>query len=113
MNFYENYENEKPEVHEDFEMGTVCNAFGYSVNMFGRKVNVWLLLLIIIVLVIALFYRKNKRFPTSACDLTNSFTSQTSPGLANIRGGMLDTQTQAGRFFSNMFDTPQFIRNLN
>ncbi len=108
MNFYENYENEKPEVHEDFEMGTVCNTFGYSVNMFGRKVNVWLLLLIVIVLATALFYRKNKRLPTY-----NDITISTTSSMGALRGGMLDTQTQAGRFFSNMFDTPQFIRNLN
>ena len=98
MNSYEDYENEG---HEDFQMGTVCNAFNYSVNLFGYRVNVWVLLLVVAVLLGAYFYQQNKRLPTFS-DMHLSSTSS-----------MGDIARQMGGFAATLSDTPSFIRNLN
>jgi 4-hydroxybenzoate polyprenyltransferase len=101
MNSYEDYENESYENYEDFQMGTVCNAFSYSVNLFGYRVNIWVLLLVVAVLLGALFYQQNKRLPTFS-DVSLSSTSS-----------MGDIAKQMGGFAATLSDTPNFIKNLN
>jgi hypothetical protein len=98
MNSYEDYENES---YEDFQMGSVCNALNYSVNLFGYRVNVWVLLLVVAVLVGAYYYQQNKRLPTLG-DMQFSSTSS-----------MGDIAKQMGGFAAGLSDTPSFIRNLN
>lgn len=101
MNSHEDYENEGYENHEDFQMGSVCGALGYSVKIFGYRINFWVLLLIIVVLLGALFYKKNKRLPNMS-DITLSSTSS-----------MGSIARQMGGFAAVISDTPNFIKNLN
>ena len=101
MNTYEDYDNEGYESHEDFNMGSVCGALNYSVNLFGYRVNVWVLLLVVAVLGGAFFYRQNKRLPTFS-DVQLSSTSSS----------MGDIARQMGGFAATLSDTPDFIKNL-
>lgn len=89
------YENE---VHEDFEVGTVCNTLKYNVNVLGYEVNVWVLLLVVaVVLGVVWFQGRHNRFPTLS-DISLSSTSS-----------MADIAKQMGGYSIN---TPSFIRNL-
>lgn len=89
------YENE---VHEDFQVGTVCNTLKYNVNVLGFEVNVWVLLLVVaVILGTTWFYGKNDRLPTLS-DISLSTTSS-----------MRDIAKQMGGYSIN---TPSFIRNL-
>ena len=101
MNTYEDYENEGFEYQEDFNMGTVCGALNYSVNLFGYRVNVWVLLLVVAVLAGAYFYNQNKRLPTIS-DVQLSSTSSMGE-IARQMGGFAATLSS---------ETPDFIRNL-
>ncbi len=90
----QDYENE---VQENFEVGTVCSALKYKVNVFGMEMNIWVLLLVVAVVAGALFYQRVGRMPQLS-DL--SFSSTSSMG---------DIHKQMGGF---TLSTPSFIRNL-
>jgi hypothetical protein len=89
-NSFENYENEN---QENFSVSGVTS---YSVNLFGHRVNIWVLLLVVAVLLVAVFYERNKRLP-SLNDLSATSSMQT---IAQQMGGF------------DLSDTPRFIKKL-
>ena len=86
----------------------MCRVVNYSVNLFGFRVNVWALLLVIIVMCGALFYLQYKRLPRMS-DLSSSQT-----GGFSSTSSMNTVHNQMGGFASSpsLSVTPSFIRNL-
>ena len=91
-------------VHEDYEANSVCSVFKYSLNLFGTRVNIWVLLLVILLIVGALFYQQNKRLPTFK-DISDKFSSTSSMGTIKEQMGGFDSS-------HSLSATPNFIRNL-
>ena len=91
-------------VHEDYEANSVCSVFKYSLNLFGTRVNIWVLLLVILLIVGALFYQQNKRLPTFK-DISDKFSSTSSMNTINKQMGGFDSS-------HSLSATPNFIRNL-
>ena len=103
--------DDEDDIEEEFEANSVCKVFNYSLNLFGTRVNIWILFLVISVIVGALFYYQNKRLPSM---------SDFSFSLSNKKGGFSSTSSmntvynQMGGFDSpqSLSSTPNFIRNL-
>lgn len=96
------------EVHEDYDGTNVCKVFNYSVKLFDTRVNIWILLLVIIVILVGLFYYQHKRLPNKK-DLTFSNT-----GGFSSTSSMNTVYRQMGGFANSpsLSSTPNFIRNL-
>ena len=89
---------------EDYVGTNVCGVVNYSINLFGLKVNIWILMLVIIVISGAIFYQRNKRLPNMN-DIQSTFSSTSD----------MDTiKQQMGGFISSpsLSSTPNFIKNL-
>ena len=86
----------------------MCRVVNYSVNLFGFRVNVWALILVIIVMFGALFYLQYKRLPNMS-DLSSSHV-----GGFSSTSSMNTVHNQMGGFASSpsLSVTPSFIRNL-
>jgi len=94
------YQNED---QENFEMGTVCNTLKYQVNLFGYKVNIFVLALVVAVVVGLVLYRQSTQ---SAPAMTSDTLSATS-----LSGGLASIYRQMGGGYS--ISTPDFIKRLN
>lgn len=95
------YQNED---QENFEMGTVCNTLKYHVNLFGYKVNIFVLALVVAVIVGLVLYRQSQN--ESAPVMTTDTLSATS-----LSGGLASIYRQMGGGYS--MSTPDFIKRLN
>ena len=94
------YQNED---QENFEMDTVCNTLKYHVNLFGFKVNIFVLALVIGVVVGLVFYTQQQQAQPSSMPSELSATS--------LSGGLASIYRQMGGGFS--VTTPDFIKRLN
>jgi len=97
-------QNSYDESREDFQMTNVCSALKYDVTIFGMKVNVWVLLLVIAIVVGLVMVKDTKSsvLPTSS-ELLQSTTSSMNT-INNQLGGYMKTLGS---------ETPSFIKNLN
>lgn len=85
-------------VKEKFEVNDVCNALKYNVTIFGRTLNLWVVLCIVLLLCLGVYmylHRKNSSM------MTSSVLSDTSSDVV--------AALQQGGF---MLNTPTFIRRL-
>lgn len=97
-------QNSYDEGREDFQMTNVCSALKYDVTIFGMKVNVWVLLLVIAV-VVGLVMTNESR--TSILPTTSELSLSSTSSMATIA-------EQMGGFMRSLStETPAFIRNLH
>ncbi len=87
--------------HEDFQMNSVCSTLKYDVNVFGMKINIWVLLLVVAV-VVGLVMASRKESGPVVSDMSLSDTSSMET-IAQQMGGFARSLSTS---------TPAFIRNL-